>query len=250
MGTTFQAADRALEMLEAFRQDRQELGVSAMADELGIHRSTASRLAATLEQRGFLARVPGHKTYRLGPTVGRLGMLAMGNRDLATAARPAMESLANETGETINLATLDADGVQAVNVVQIEGKHLVGVGVWTGRRTPLHCVANGKVLLAFAEAKLPAKLESFTPKTITTHKALEAELEAIRKRGFATNAGEIEEGLHAVAAPVFDAYGRCVAALSVSAPAFRLPARQLNELGARCAELAKEIGTQLSATPR
>jgi IclR family transcriptional regulator, acetate operon repressor len=239
----FQAADRVLQMLECFDEEGKTQGVSELAVRLGIHRSTASRLAATLESRGFLERVPGGRRLRLGPQMGRLGLCALGGRDLATSARPTLEALAAETGETVNLATLD--GRTVVNIVQVEGKHLVGVGNWTGRRTPLHCVANGKIMLAFAGITPDSPLESFTPKTITDPTVLEAELEKIRRAGWAANVGEMEEGLHAVAVPVFDAYDRCRAALSVSAPSFRLPVRKLPELARATINAAQEISRRL-----
>jgi DNA-binding IclR family transcriptional regulator len=248
MSNNFQAADRALQMLVAFDQEGKELGVSELAGRIGIHRSTASRLAATLESRRFLERVPGRRTYRLGPEMGRLGLLALGGRrDLAGVARPVMERLAEQTGETVNLATLDGNGTEAVNVVQVDGRHLVGVGMWTGRRTPLHCVANGKVLLAFAGARLEGRLRAFTARTITNVKVLEAEIERVQRNGWAQNVGEIEEGLHAVAAPVFDAFDRCRAALSVSGPSFRMPPRMLPEVARLCVAAAKEIGRNLGA---
>lgn len=246
MSNNFQAADRALQMLVAFDQEGRELGVSELAERIGIHRSTASRLAATLENRRFLERVPGKRTYRLGPEMGRLGLLALGGRrDLASVARPVMERLAEQTGETINLATLDGDGTEAINVLQVDGRHLVGVGMWTGRRTPLHCVANGKVLLAFAGGRVEGRPRAYTPRTITNPKLLEAEIERIRRTGWAQNVGEIEEGLHAVAAPVYDAFERCRAAVSISGPSFRMPQRSLADLARLCVAAAKDIGRSL-----
>lgn len=244
----FQAADRVLQMLACFDAEGRTLGVAELAERLRVHRSTASRLAATLESRGFLERVPGGRRLRLGPEMGRLGLLALGSRDLLSLARPVMEELARSTGETINLARLD--GPHVVNVLQVDGAHLVGVGSWTGRRTPLHCVANGKVLLAFAGAAIgDGPLQRFTRHTITSPRALRAEIERIRRKGWAANVGEMEEGLHAVAAPVFDAFERCRAALSVSAPAFRLPARKLPDVAALCVRAAREIGRRLGAAP-
>ncbi len=248
---TFQAADRVLQMLDAFAEEVKELGVSELALRLGIHKSTASRLAATLEGRNFLERVPGTKTLRLGPQMGRLGLIALGSRDLQSTARPSMESLAAETGETVNLAVLDRQ--DAVNILQVDGHHIVGIGSWTGRKTPLHCVSNGKVLLAFAHAAFPAPpLKAFTKKTITSVRRLRAEIERVRRRGWASNVGETEDGLHAVAAPVFDAFDRCRAALSISGPSFRMPTRRLPALAELCVKAASEIASQLGrgAPPR
>lgn len=246
MSNGVQTADRALQLLLAFDADAPTLGVTELASRVGVHKSTASRLAATLAARGFLERAPGSDAFRLGPELGRLGLLALAGRDLVELARPAMERLASETGETVNLAVLD--GEEVVNVAQVDGRHIVGVGSWTGRRTALHCTANGKVLLAFGGAPVPARLEAFTAQTITSAQALQHELAAVRGRGYATVASELEDGLHAAAAPVFDLAGSCRGALSVSGPAYRLPTEGLDAVAARCREAAAELGPLLGAT--
>ncbi len=243
-----QTVDRALQLLLAFDAPGAELAVGELASALGVHKSTVSRLAATLAARGFLERAPGSDGYRLGPELGRLGLLALGGRDLAELARPAMERLAAATGETVNLAV--ADGAEAANVAQAEGRHIVGVGSWAGRRTPLHCTANGKVLLAFGAAPVPATLERRTPRTITSRAELDRELARVRARGYATNLDELEEGLHAVAVPVLDAAGRCAAALSVSAPAYRLAEAELEAVARQAAQAAEEIEALLGRSAR
>ena len=136
------------------------------------------------------------------------------------AAREPLGRLAEQTGETVNVAV--RRGQEAVNVLQVQTAHLVGMTDWTGRGAPLHATANGKVLLAFGDGALPEELPALTGQTITNRAALDAELERARSRGFATAAEELEVGLNAVAAPVFDAAGACIAAVSVSGPAFRL----------------------------
>jgi DNA-binding IclR family transcriptional regulator len=248
MRNSVQTVDRALQLLQAFETPEQELGVTELAGALGVHKSTASRLAATLAGRGFLERAPGSESFRLGPELGRLGLLAArGGDDLVEVTRPAMARLAADTGETVNLALLEGD--EAVNVAQVDGRHIVGVGSWTGRRTALHCTANGKVLLAFAPgARRESRLEAFTARTIASPAALERELRRVRSSGYATAVGELEDGLHAVAVPLFDRAGRCVAALSVSGPAYRLPPEKLAELAERCAGAAAEIESRLGRT--
>jgi DNA-binding IclR family transcriptional regulator len=245
MSNNIQAVDRVLQMLAAFSSERRELSVTDFANLLGVHKSTASRLAATLLARGFVERMGPNKLFRLGPEVGRLGLLALGGRDLITLARDVMERLAAETGETVNLAVLD--GEEVVNIAQADGPHLVGVGNWTGLRTPLHCTSNGKVLLAFSDQGLPrGPLKGFTRRTITDPKKLRAELERVRRTGWATNLGEIEEGLYAVAAPILDDAGRCRAAFSVAGPEYRLPPDRLPELARLCQQAAQEVSTRLA----
>src|SRR5262249_31310044 len=147
--------------------------------------------------------------------------------------------------ETVNLAILDEDEV--VNIAQADGPHIIGVGNWTGLRTKLHCTSNGKVLLAFADVKVvKGPLEAVTKHTITSVKELRAQLEQIRRDGWSTNIGELEEGLHSVAAPVFDTSGRCCAALTVAGPEYRMPPARLPELAHRCQQTAREICARLA----
>jgi DNA-binding IclR family transcriptional regulator len=199
---TLETVDRALQLLLAFG-DGDELTVGAMAERLGIHRSSASRLAATLADRGFLERAGG--------------------------------------GEAVVLSVLEGDA--AVDVAQVDGPHRVGMRHWVGQRSPLHASSDGKVLLAWAADGAPRTLAPLTPRTITARDALAAEVAAVRERGWATVEGELEEGLNGVAVPVL-AGGRCVAALSVSGPAYRLPPERLAALAPRLARAAAEIAVR------
>jgi hypothetical protein len=117
MSNALQTADRVLQVLAAFDSTARELSVSRIADALGVHKSTASRLATTLVQRGFLER--RKRTLRLGPEVNRLGLLALGNVDLTAMADEAMQWLCSKTGETVHLAVLD--GAEALNIAQVDG---------------------------------------------------------------------------------------------------------------------------------
>jgi DNA-binding IclR family transcriptional regulator len=235
-----QSADKALAILAVFDERRPDLGVSELAGELGMHKSTVSRLLGALERRGLVRR-EGER-FAPGPELARLGALAVRGLTLAGAARPPLELLAEETGETVNLAVRDGD--RALNVLQVDAAHFVGVTDWTGRAAPLHASANGKVLLAFGDGPL-GRLTRLTPKTIVDRAQLRAELERTRAAGFAVAVEELELGLHAVAAPVFDATGSCVAAVSVSGPAYRLTERRLPEVGRLCAAAAADVSARL-----
>ena len=238
--------DRALRLLLLFDKADQRYRVGELADKLDVDKSVASRLAATLAEHGFLERAPDDGAFLLGPEIGRLGLLAMSNRyNLVALAQGPMERLAAETGETTYLALLE--GRKAVNIAQVEGRHVVGVGGdWVGWRTEPHSTANGKVLLAFEDAGIDdLSLEAFTERTITNMDELGSELEGVRRRGWATSVGEFEKGLNGVAAPIFDASERCVAALSVAGPSYRMPLVRLRELSALCKEGAGEISARL-----
>lgn len=244
MGNTLQSVDRALRILVAFETEGQEIGVGELAEFLDVHKSTASRLAATLRAHGLLERVPDSERFRLGSQLARLGMIALRGRDLVEAARRPMSGLAARTGETVTLAVRHGD--ELATVAQIEARYVIGIQNWLGRRTPLHCSSDGKVMLAFGEAELPrGRLRALTKATVTSRRALLGQLEDVRERGFAVAVGELEEGLNGVAVPVLDASGRCCAALSVSGPSYRVAPDFLDAFAESCKEAAAEIGAHL-----
>jgi DNA-binding IclR family transcriptional regulator len=233
-----QSADRALQILGSFGPDRRSVGVSELADELGIHKSTVSRLLRTLKRRGFVR--PDGARFVPGIEVVRIARLASPEEELAAAAGPALAELAADTGETVVLGVRRGDDAYFVRQVQGSG-HILGVAEdWAGRSTPLHVSAIGKAILAFAREPYTGALERLTPHTITDQAALESELRRVRLRGWATLRDELEVGLTAVGAPVFDAGGDCIAGVSVTGPTFRL-GRSVRRLGERCRACAAEI---------
>jgi len=240
-----QSADRALRILSSFGRGRDSLGVTEVAQELGIHKSTVSRLMAALEQRGFVRRegdrfVPGLELARLAQASDPLS-------PLVERALPIMEQLATATGEAVTF------GVRRGNRVWYAAQRddrarILRVGDWTGRSTHLHSSATGKALLAFSDGGVAEPLVRETPKTIVDRAALERELQRTRLRGYAVMRDELEVGVSAAAAPVFDPAGACVAALAVTGPSFRL-ARSLASLGEQCVAAADELTAALDARP-
>src|SRR3954453_6344580 len=221
-GTLIQSVQRAAAVLKAFDRAAPELGVTELGRKVHLHKSTVSRLLATLELEGLVERVPGTEKYRLGFEFVRMAGQVTHFNDVRAAARPVLDALVEASGETINLAVLDGDEV--INVEQTSGPHMVGMANWVGRRTPLHCVANGKVLLAFRpdaeiERLVAQPLARFTDRTIVDPEQLRAELARVRASGYAVALGEIEQGLNAVAAPIrtgaLGAGGDVVAAVSI-----------------------------------
>ena len=239
-----QTVDRALQMLAAFTADGQQLRVTDFTALLGVHKSTASRLAATLEAHGFLERVPSGEAFRLGPEVTRLGLLALCGRNLVSDARPAMEALASDTGETVTLSVLA--GTEVAIIAQVNGRYFIGATEWVGKRTPLHASSDGKVLLAFGSPDLgDAPLQPLTEHTITRASELQRQVERVRRDHWAAAIGEFEVGMNGVASPVFDGAGHCVAALCVSGPSYRLPPQRLPELARLCRQASDEISARL-----
>jgi DNA-binding IclR family transcriptional regulator len=227
-----QSVDRALSVLEILGA-RGEAGVTEIAAELGVHKSTAFRLVAVLESRGFVEQLADRGKYRLGFGIVRLAGATAAHMDLAQEGRRTCEELAVHLGETVNIAILDGDG--AVNIAEVRGTSAISSHNWVGQRTPLHATSSGKVLLAFAPEPVRASflrppLERYTDATVTDVDELERELDGIVQRGWASTVEEYEVGLSALAAPVRDAEGRVVAAVSVSGPSFRLASGVLDGL--------------------
>lgn len=251
-GNAVRSVDRAAALLLALGESPGAAGVTELARRLGLHKSTASRLLATLERRGLVEQDDETGKYRLGLVVIRLAERAEQTLDLRALAMPELERLARQTHETTGLGVLDSD--QVVTVAQVDGPNLVAVGDWTGRSTALHCVAAGKVLMAALAERdvvriVKRGLPRYTERTITDLEPLLEELARVRRRGYATSIGEYEQGLTSIAAPVHDGRGQVIAAVDVWGPAFRLSPRRIPELAAQTREAAAAISTRLCGTP-
>ncbi|HZB78152.1 MAG TPA: IclR family transcriptional regulator [Solirubrobacteraceae bacterium] len=224
-----------------------ERGLGELAAAAGLPKSTASRLLATLEQHGLVEQEGARGGFRAGPVIERHAGRARERRLRELAEQP-MAVLADVTGETVNLAVPGDGGVE--HVAQVEGRYFLGTTQWIGRRVPYHATANGKVLLAYRAAEAPAgPLEALTSRTIADRRVLDAELAAVRGEGFATAAEELELGLSAMAAPVFEHGGRAIAALSVSGPTLRLSPRRVAELRPIVIKQARALSEALGHRP-
>jgi DNA-binding IclR family transcriptional regulator len=244
-----QSVDRAISVLEILAR-RGEAGVSEVAAEIDVHKSTAFRLLGALEGRGLVEQTADRGKYRLGFGLIPLAGAVSDRLEVTQQGRAVCERMAEELGETINVAVLQEHW--AVNVDQARGPSTVTTYNWIGRMTPLHCTSSGKVLLAHVHPDRCAALlaesgmEKLTPHTVTSADVLGEELEKVRETGLAVAVEEYEVGLNAVAAPVRDRTGEVIAALSVSGPAYRLDPARLDELGdavrAGAAEVSRRMG--------
>ncbi|AJT68994.3 IclR family transcriptional regulator [Streptomyces chattanoogensis] len=242
-----QSVDRAVTVLEILAR-HGEAGVTEVADELGVHKSTAFRLLGVLENRGLVAQEQERGKYYLGAGVLRLAGAAAVRLDISQEGAPVCRALADELGETVNIAVLD--GTAAVNIMQARGPASVTAQNWLGRRTPLHATSSGKALLAYQpepvqQAVLQRKLARLTERTITSPAALRRELAEVAERGFAVAIEELELGLRAVAAPVRAHDGAVIGAISVSVPAYRLAEQRLAEVVKRTVAAAEELSRRM-----
>ena len=241
------SVDRAVAILDLLAREGWSAGAE-VARELHVHRSTALRLLATLDRHGLVERDPRTSKYRLGPRLVQLASSVRGEVDLRQAARPVCESLARTLGETVTLDVLD--GHEIVPVEQASGSTSVMSVNWLGTRSPVHCTASGKVILAFGPEAVRAQaldrtLEHRTSRTVVDHAQLGAQLAAAREAGFATTFEELEVGLNAIAAPVRNAAGDVVGAIDVSGPAHRIDPAARPNLISRAVEAANDLSRRL-----
>jgi IclR family acetate operon transcriptional repressor len=243
------SVQRAVAVLDALADEAPDLGTNEIARRTGINPSTVSRLLATLAEAGLVEHVAGTGRYRLGLRLLHLGNAVLTRLDLRTIARPHLTALVEETGET---ATLCAPGAhEAVTVDFVLSPSSVQSVARLGRPSVPHATAIGKVYLANGGQLPPGPLTRFTERTITDRAALEAELQAVRKRGHASAIGEREDDLNAIAAPVRDHRGELAAIVGVQGPAARFtPERMETAVGpllAHTEAISAELGSSRPA---
>ncbi|GAA4546186.1 IclR family transcriptional regulator [Amycolatopsis samaneae] len=246
-GSQVQSVDRAISVLELLARNG-ETGITEIAGELGVHKSTASRLLSVLESRGLVEQLGERGKYAIGFGIVRLAGAATGRMDLAKLGRASCQTLAESLGETVNIAIAD-DGV-AINISQARGSAAITTQNWTGQRTPLHATSSGKVLLAAlpeTERKrlLRRKLEQYTPRTVVDPEELTAELDRVTEDGYVACYEELELGMHAVAVPIRGPGGEVVAAMSVSGPSYRLSKQRVRQIVRPLTDAAMDLSAQL-----
>jgi IclR family acetate operon transcriptional repressor len=240
-----QSVERALDVLEALAEHGGEAGLSEIAARTGLPYGTIHRLLRTLLARGYV-RQESDRRYALGGGLVRLGGIA--ESMVGVWAQPYLAKMVELSGETANLAVLEGDFV--VYVAQVPSPRRLRMFAEVGRRVLPHSTAVGKVLLAGRpEAEAVAVFERTgmprrTPNTITELDAMRAELETVRRQGYALDLGEEELGVHCLAVPVRDG-GRVVAAMSVSGPAERIVALDRDELAEGMRKIASQFGDEL-----
>jgi DNA-binding IclR family transcriptional regulator len=243
---------KAIELLKAFSEDEVEFGISALAKRLGVAKSTAHRLAATLVGEGLLEQDRASGKYRLGIALFRLGTLVRRRMNVSEVARPFLFSLREKTNETVHLAILD--GMDIMYVYFLESTQAIRMRSDLGLRKPAHCTAEGQAILAFrppevVQAVIRAGLHARTPQTVTDPDRFVKALDTARQKGCAVEDEESEMGMRCIAAPVRNDAGEVVAAVGVAGPVSRLSKKALTGFMPHVIATAEDISARLGHRP-
>jgi DNA-binding IclR family transcriptional regulator len=248
-----QAVLRAISLLKAFTPDHPERSLAELCRGVGLNKTTAYRLLSALESEGLVERPPGGEGYRLGPELLALGNRALRAGELRQAGRPELLALAQQTRETATLEVrIDRD---VLILDEALGGYVIGSTPSIGTRWPAHATSTGKVLLAFLAADelerwLRGPLPAPTRRTQSDPAALRGELLRVRERGVAVSAEELEPGFVAVGAPVRQAAGDVVAAISVGGPKSRLTPERVSAIARAVRDAATRISRRLGYDDR
>ncbi len=245
--------DRALDVLLLLQQEGKEMGVTQIGSALGIYKSTAHRTLATLEAKGFVQQNPDNGKYWLGIRLYSLGMLIRERLPLKNIAYPFAKELSERFDEVVHISILDKSALtypKHIIIDKIQGRQQVlSLTPPVGSSAACHSAAVGKCLMAFSprsylERFVGNPLPAFTEKTICSWDKLLAELETIRRRGYAVDDEELELGLTCVAGPILDRHAGIIAALSLSGPTTRVRAR-FEEIAAEVMRTTGAISSSL-----
>lgn len=242
----------AIRLTKAFSEHEYEMGISALAQRLGLAKSTVHRLATTLVEYDILEQNRETGKYRLGLALFELGTLVRRKMDAVSESRDQMHALVEMTGETVQLAVLDHLSVLYIRIR--ESRQAVRMSSSVGARAPAHCTSVGKVLLAHQPLEIVKQvidngLKRYTRNTITAPEALLEELASIRSKGYAIDDEEIEVGLRCVAAPIRDHSGQVTAAISVAAPVQRMSKKNLQTTVPNVVAAADSISRRMGFLP-
>ncbi|HEX6360340.1 IclR family transcriptional regulator [Actinophytocola sp.] len=234
---------RAISILQVLAR-RGDAGVTEIASEIDVHKSTVSRLIGTLESRGLVEQASNRGRYRLAYGVVLLAEGASRKHDLTVISRTVCRALAEELAETVVVVV--HEGRSVVTIDQVIGASSITAVNWVGQRSPLHATSAGKVFLAYMpraelQTYLDEELERLTPHTIVDPDKLDSDLAVVRERGYSIAYEEQEIGLAANATPIRAHDGQVVAALAVSGPAFRFGEDVIPTIAERLLSAAAEI---------
>jgi IclR family KDG regulon transcriptional repressor len=245
---TLTSVKNALRLLKLFSVKTPDKRLTELANELGLGKSTTSRLLSTLLSEGFVFQDPVTHKYRLGQRIVSLyRVMVMSFEDLAEAASPFIERLSHETSEALRIAVLEENEV--AYIYEKEGSIKENIGSYVGGRNPLHCTSSGKLLLAFQNEHemnkmLNKPLFKYTSRTITDSSELKEQLKLIRKQDYCISIGEFIDNLISISSPIRDSNGQVISALTLICPTHRMDDSRINSYTNKVMKTAKEISRQ------
>lgn len=252
-GTSIQSVDRALLILDLLQEKPEGMGVTELANKMDVAKSTVHRMLTSLQKKKYVMKMSDK--YMLGLKCLEIGEAMSARLDIRTTASPILEALSKRTKETVHLVTMDEGEV--VYIDKKESEAVIRMFSQIGKRAPVYCTGVGKAILAFyPEKQIEAILDRypmkrFTKNTITTKKQMMPHLAAIRKKGWALDDEEHEEGIRCAAAPIFNRTEEIEAAISIAVPMIRVKNKEFNsyieEIKTAAQEISKAMGSKGSS---
>lgn len=240
---------KGLQLLEVLTRSEVPMGVSDLANQLGMGKSNVHRLLQALVELRYVLKDDVRGTYYASLKLWELGSVLAARLSVKTVALAAMEQLLANTRETVLLSVLDGDEV--IYVHKLDSPEPVRAYSEIGGRAPAYCVATGKAVLAWQPAErlkdLSQRLVQHTPKTIVVPEDFMREMERVRAHGYAVNRGEWRESVWGVASPIRDRAGQVIAAIGVSGPSERIKPAQIKRISAEVVEAAASVSTKMAA---
>lgn len=244
---------KSLLILEAMASDEnlEYFGIHDICKLTGLNQSTVYRILGQLVQHGYVDKQVSIKKYRIGIGSVIFASRLMKSNNLVSTARNDMLALNRQTTETVHL--LSITGHEVIYLSKIDAHHSVGLLSAVGKRNPIHCTSGGKAIAAYLGEEWLTKyltttgLKQYTANTITTEAGFRAELDSIRKKGYALDRSEHHENVVCVGAPIFDYTGKAIASISVAAPSYRFSVEIAESIAQHVVESARNISRQLGA---
>jgi DNA-binding IclR family transcriptional regulator len=241
--------DKALDLLEFLSVNEQETGITEISKKLHMGLSTVHRILTTLKSRGYVIQNQQTTKYRLGIKLFELGCAVQSTKRLVEITKPYLKQLSQSTNETANLAILE--GKEVIYLDTIESPEILRTEIMAGTRTPAHCTALGKVLLAFISDlefkslyKSDEPLSSLTSKSISSLEELKKRLEKVKEQGYAVDREEYKIGVNCIGVPIFGRNGEAITAISITGPASRFTIDKMEKAKGELMTISKEISNQ------
>ena len=241
--------DKALDLLEFLSLNEQETGITEISKKLHMGLSTVHRIITTLKSRGYVIQNQQTTKYRLGIKLFELGCAVQNTKRLVEITKHYLRQLSQNTNETANLAILE--GKEVIYLDTIESPEILRTEIMAGTRTPAHCTALGKVLLAFISSwefenlyKRDEPLSSLTSKSISSLEELKKNLKKVKEQGYAVDREEYKIGINCIGVPIFGRNGEAIAAISITGPASRFNIDEMERVKDILMTISKEISNQ------